>query len=75
MWKEFLNSPAEVHAFVIGIYEGFKDVKFDGIDEGAKRNPDVKKEPHYAKGGYVLGAFLRILAIILLVYYSATSFI
>ncbi|RLG32919.1 hypothetical protein DRN97_06235 [Methanosarcinales archaeon] len=64
MWAEFLNTHAEVHAFVHGIYAGLTEWK--GIDSETMKNPDVIKEPHYAKGGYILGTFLKI-AIILLI--------
>lgn len=64
---------AEWHAFSIGFYEGLKDFKaFDGLDAQAQQNKDVKAEPHYARGGYVVGSFLRV-AIYLLLGYSAAG--
>ena len=62
--NEFLSTHAEVHAFVHGIYSGLTEWK--GIDSETMQNPDVVLEPHYAKGGYVLGTMLRV-GIILLV--------
>ena len=62
--KEFLSTYAEIHAFVHGIYAGMTEWK--GIDCMTLQNPDVKKEPHYAKGGYILGTFLRIAIIVFL---------
>ena len=62
--NEFLSTYEEVHAFVHGIYAGLTEWK--GIDSETMKNPDVVMEPHYAKGGYVLGTMLRV-AIILLV--------
>jgi len=65
--KSFLNNHSEVHALGIGMYEGFKDLKdFDGLDKQAKNNPDVEEEIHYAKGGYVAGATIRVIIYILL---------
>jgi len=59
----------ECHAFLIGLYEGFKDfVDWDGIDKKAK-NKDVENEIHYAKGGYIIGAILRILVLMIVVYH------
>lgn len=54
---EFLSTYAEIHSFVIGIYCGLTEWR--GIDSKTMDNPDVKEEPHYAKGGYILGSILR----------------
>jgi len=62
--NEFLSTYAEIHAFVLGIYCGLTEWK--GLDSETLNNPDVQKEPHYAKGGYILGTLLRV-AIILLI--------
>ena len=62
--NEFLSTHEEVHAFVHGIYAGLTEWK--GLDDKTMKNPDVILEPHYAKGGYVLGTVLRV-AIILLI--------
>jgi len=53
-----------VHAFVHGIYAGLTEWK--GIDSETMQNPDVIQEPHYVKGGYILGTMLRV-GIILLI--------
>lgn len=65
--NEFLSTYAEIHAFVIGIYSGLTEWK--GIDSETMKNPDVQKEPHYAKFGFILGTLLRW-AIVLTVGYS-----
>ena len=62
--EEFLSTHEEVHAFAHGMYAGLTEWK--GIDSETMQNPDVVLEPHYTKGGYVLGTVLRV-AIILLV--------
>ena len=62
--SEFLSTHAEVHAFAHGIYSGLTEWK--GIDSETMQNPDVIREPHYAKGGYILGTMLRVGVILLL---------
>ena len=62
--SEFLSSYAEIHAFTHGIYAGLTEWK--GIDSSTMQNPDVLEEPHYAKGGFILGTFVRIAIIVLL---------
>jgi len=62
--SEFLSTYAEIHAFIHGVYSGITEWK--GIDSATMQNPDVQKEVHYAKGGYILGTFLRIAIIIIL---------
>lgn len=62
--SEFLSTHAEVHAFTHGIYAGLTEWK--GLDDRTMKNPDVILEPHYAKGGYILGTVLRV-GIILLI--------
>jgi len=64
----FLSTSTEVHALGIGIYNGFKDfTDWDGLDKKTLEHKDVKKEIHYAKGGYVLGAFLRVALLVVVV--------
>lgn len=48
-----LSYAAEWHAFSIGIYDGMKKVP------KVPNNRDVEKEPHYYKGGYVIGRLLQ----------------
>jgi len=55
--REFLSTYVELHSFIIGIYAGLTEWR--GIDSTTLENPDVKKEPHYCYGGYVLGTLLR----------------
>ena len=62
--SEFLSTHEEIHAFVHGIYAGMTEWK--GIDSETMKNPDVVVEPHYCKGGYILGTILRV-GIILLI--------
>jgi len=67
MIATFLSTNPERHAFVIGVYEGFKDFKdWNGIPSRVLQNPDVSEEPHYAKGGYLLGTLLRLMCYALL---------
>lgn len=61
-WKEmlgtFLDETCEVHSFIIGVYSGLTEWK--GMDSQTMQNPDVKKEPHYAYCGYVVGTLIRL---------------
>jgi len=61
-WNEFLNDPAEIHAFVHGLYAGITEWKGAQLPD----NPDVQKEPHYFKGGYCVGTLLRWIFLLLL---------
>jgi len=61
---ECFSSYAEIHAFVHGLYCGLTEWR--GIDSETMKNEDVKKEPHYAKAGYIVGTLLRIAIIVLL---------
>jgi len=61
---ECFSSYAEIHAFVHGLYCGLTEWR--GIDSETMRNEDVRKEPHYAKAGYVVGTLLRVAIIVLL---------
>lgn len=52
--KGKLINRKEVHAAGIGLYHGVTPTK--GIPEDVlEDNKDVRREPHYAKGFYVLG--------------------
>ena len=62
--SELFSSYEEIHAFIHGLYAGF--VEWRGIDSETMRNEDVKKEPHYAKAGYIVGTLLRVAIIVLL---------
>lgn len=55
--KEFLSNYKECHSFVIGIYCGLTE--WHGIENKHFKNPDVKAEPHYCYGGYIVGTLLR----------------
>lgn len=52
---EFLNTSAEVHAATHGIYAGMTEWKGTELPD----NPDIDIEPHYFKGGYVVGTLVR----------------
>lgn len=54
----------EWHAFTIGLYHGLKKLG------KPNSNSDVEAEPHYYKGGYVIGYLLKV-AILLAVGGSA----
>lgn len=58
----FLDEAAEVHAFTHGVYAGLTEWKGAEIPD----NPDVAAEPHYYKGGYIIGTLLRWGALITL---------
>ena len=62
--RNFLSTHAELHAFIYGIYSGIAEWK--GIKETTWENEDCKKEPHYVKGGYILGTFIRWIFLIIL---------
>lgn len=53
----FLSYAAEWHALAHGMYNGMKDwrVRPGKIPD----NPDVQAEPHYYKGGYVVGTVVQ----------------
>jgi len=61
---ECFSSYAEIHAFIHGLYCGLTEWR--GIDSETMKNEDVKKEPHYAKAGYIVGTLLRVAIIVLL---------
>lgn len=53
----FLSYAAEWHALSIGVYDGMKDWRARPGE--LPDNEDVQKEPHYYKGGYVVGTVLQ----------------
>lgn len=53
-----LSYPAEWHALAHGVYDGIRSWK--GKPGRPPENPDVEKEPHYYKGGYVAGTVLQV---------------
>lgn len=53
----FLSYAAEWHAFTHGVYNGMKSWR--ARPKEIPENRDVQKEPHYYKGGYVLGTILQ----------------
>ena len=60
MINEFCNTIPEVHSLIHGIYAGLTEWKGTEIPN----NPDVQEEPHYFKGGYILGTLMRWVAIV-----------
>ena len=59
----FLDTNTEIHAATHGIYAGMTEWK--GME--LPNNPDIQKEPHYFKGGYIAGTILRWLLVVLAV--------
>jgi len=54
----FASYPAEVHALTHGIYMGLTSRPVRHPPE--PDNPDVQKESHYYRGGYIAGTVLQI---------------
>jgi hypothetical protein len=69
-FREFANTPPEVHALGWGLYRG--------LTSRPLRTPpapdieDVHDEPHYYRGGYVSGTVLRV-GVLLVVVWVALS--
>lgn len=59
---EFLSTSAEVHAATHGIYAGITEWKGTELPD----NPDIKIEPHYFKGGYIVGTLIRWIFLVLM---------
>lgn len=53
----FLSYAAEWHSLAHGVYRGLAD-SLTSV-EPAPDNRDVKKEPHYYRGGYVIGTLMQ----------------
>lgn len=64
----FLSYAAEWHAFAIGVYDGMKNWR--ARPEELPSNDDVEKEPHYYKGGYVIGTLLQLFIVAVLGYFG-----
>lgn len=60
----FLSYAAEWHAFSHGFYDGMTTRPRRWSKHEKPDNKDVKKEPHYYKGGFVLGSGVQIGAIV-----------
>jgi len=60
--KTFLNESNEIHAFVHGLYCGLTE--WNGIDNATMEYHEVLEEPHYARGGYIVGTLFRIAMIL-----------
>lgn len=57
----FLSTTTEIHAFAIGLYDGMRD--FHARPGEIPDNEDVKAEPHYYKGAYVIGTIIQFGAV------------
>lgn len=57
-----LSYSAEWHALAHGVYNGLSD-SLRSV-RPLPDNPDVEKEPHYYKGGYVIGTLLQVLLLV-----------
>lgn len=54
---------AEWHAFSHGVYDGLTTRPRRWSKHEKPDNKDVEKEPHYYKGGFVIGSVIQIGAI------------
>lgn len=54
----FLSYSAEWHALSHGVFDGMRTVR--ARPSGLPENEDVQAEPHYYKGGYVLGTLFQL---------------
>lgn len=58
----FLSYAAEWHSLSHGVYDGMRTYR---VRPGTlPDSEDVQKEPHYYKGGYVLGTLLQWLIVL-----------
>lgn len=53
-----LSYAVEWHSFTHGVYDGMKNPK--ARPKGLPELEDVQKEPHYYKGGYIIGTLLQL---------------
>lgn len=57
----------ETHGFALGVYYGFKDFRdWDGLPDDYADTDAQVETGHYPKGGYVVGAVLRVLCYVAL---------
>lgn len=61
-----LSYAAEWHALAHGVYNGMRSWRSRPGD--LPDHPDVKKEPHYYKGGYFLGTVFQLLILLLVTF-------
>lgn len=54
----FLSYAAEWHAFTHGLFDSFRSVKPKA--PSLPENEDVRAEPHYYKGGWLIGTLLHL---------------
>jgi len=64
----FLSYAAEWHSLAHGIYAGMKDWK--PSPGGPPDIPGVQKEPHYYKGGFVIGTLIQLLVVLLFILFQ-----
>jgi len=62
-----LSYPAEWHAVGHGLYDGLRSWR-GKPQRPPPDNPDVDKEIHYYKGGYVVGTIVQALLMLALAY-------
>lgn len=63
-----LSYGAEWHAFTHGVYKGLTSKAL--VTPPEPDNPDVEKEPHYYRGGYVIGTIGQLLVAGVAVYFG-----
>ena len=61
-----LSTYKEWHAFTHGVYYGLTSKAL--VTPPEPKNEDVKKEPHYYRGGYIIGTLLQLLLIVAMMY-------
>lgn len=62
----FLSTTTEWHAFTIGIYDGLARLR--PYPNSLPDNPDVRAEPHYFKGGFVLATLLQVAVLLVVIW-------
>jgi len=60
----------ELHAFGIGLFDGFKFTNYyKSLEKARKQFEDVDAEPHYHRQGYFIGNRIKYLVGFAIVYY------
>ena len=62
----FLSHAEETHALVIGTYHGLITLR-PWDTECKSDNPDAQAQPHYYKGGFILGNALKVVLLALFI--------
>lgn len=60
--REAFSRPREVHVFARGVFDGMtcRPWKVDAGDHDVPDSEAAQAEPHYYRGGHILGAFLQL---------------